>query len=86
MIEIGAYIAQDNPARARSFIGELHEFLNMLSSNPRIGRMRPELALGLRCISFVGYPYTIYYRVMARNAGVKVERVLHGARDVGAVF
>ena len=41
LVEIGAYIAQDNVARARSFIGELRDFLEMVALSPRIGRTRP---------------------------------------------
>ena len=86
IVEIGSYIADDNPSRARTFVGELDVFLSMLSRNPLIGRTRSELARDLRSIPFVGYPYTVCYRAMPRKAGVKVERVLHGARDVGPLF
>lgn len=86
LIEIGIYIAEGDPVRARSFIGELHDFLTLLSANPLIGRARPDLARGLRSIPFVGYSYTVFYRAKPRRDGVKVERVLHGARDVGSLF
>ena len=81
LIEIGDYISEDNPLRARTFILELLEFLAKIAGSPFIGRPRDDVRKGLRSVPFVGYPYTIYYRVLARRSGIKIERVLHGARD-----
>ena len=86
IIEIGGHIALDNAHRAQSFIGELQDFLAMLAENPMIGRTRPEHARGLRSIPFVGYKYSIYYRVIRGRTGITIERILHGARDVGRLF
>ena len=82
LVEIGAYIAQDNPERAESFIDELREFLTTVATNPYIGRPRDDMRKGVRSVPFAGYSYMIYYRVVARAKGAKIERVLHGARDV----
>jgi toxin ParE1/3/4 len=86
LVDIGSYIADDNPARAMSFILELRDFMQKVAANPFIGRPRDDLRMGLRSVPFIGYNYVIYYRVISQRAGIKVERVLHGARDVGRLL
>lgn len=86
LVEIGRYIAEDDPERARSFVIELRDFLKKVAARPYIGRSRDDLRNGLRSVPFVGYSYMIYYRVLARREGIKVERVLHGARDVSRLL
>jgi toxin ParE1/3/4 len=86
LVDIGEYIGADNPVRARTFILELRDFLSKIAASPFMGRPRAELRKGLRSIPLVGYSYTIYYRVLPRRSGIKVERVLHGARDVSRIF
>lgn len=86
LVEIGEYIADDNVARAESFIGELHDFLAKVAANPYLGRPRDDLRKGLRSVPFIGYSHVIYYRVLPRRAGIKVERVLHGARDISRLL
>ena len=85
-MDIGAYIADDNLERAASFIGELRDFLTMIAKTPYIGRPREDVRKGVRSVPFVGYRYVIYYRVLSRAKGVKIERVLHGARDVSRLM
>ena len=36
--QIGSYIAQDNPARASAFVGEIKEKIELLVSFPALGR------------------------------------------------
>lgn len=86
LVEIGSFIAEDDPVRAQTFVLELREFLKKVAASPFIGRPRDDVRKGLRSIPFVGYSYTIYYRVLARRSGIKVERVLHGARDFSRLF
>ena len=86
LVEIGDYISEDNPLRARTFILELHEFLSKVAASPFAGRPRDDVRKGLRSVPFVGYRYTIYYRVLPRSGGIKVERVLHCARDFSRLF
>lgn len=76
--EIKDYIARDNPRRALSFVRELRQVCERLAANPRMGRARPELRPGLR--SFPHGDYLIFYRPL--RDGVRVVRVLHGARDI----
>ena len=47
-----------------------------------MGRARPELAAELRSLP-VG-KYTIFYLPLSN--GVQIVRVLHGARDIDAIF
>ncbi|MBL8398922.1 MAG: type II toxin-antitoxin system RelE/ParE family toxin [Candidatus Accumulibacter sp.] len=80
--DIGDYIAQDNPLRAVSFVRELREACMRLVHHPGIGALRPELLSGLRIL-----PYGRY--LIAYSAGdttVRVERILHSARDIDALF
>ncbi len=53
-----------------------------LAESPGIGRRREELAPDLRSLP-VGN-HVIFYRV--RDDGIEVIRVLHGARDIDAIF
>ena len=80
--EIGDYIALDNPSRALSFIRELRARCRKIVDNPLAFPAREDLAPGLRFLP--QGQYLIFYRPM--DTTVRVERILHGARDVGAQF
>ena len=80
--EIGDYIALDNPPRALSFIRELRAQCRKLLDNPLAFPARDDLAPGLRVLPHG--QYLIFYRPM--DTTVRIERILHGARDVGAQF
>ena len=54
----------------------------MLAAQPMMGRAREELAPGVR--SFPFGRYVVFY--MPMDDGIDVVRVLHGARDIDAVF
>ncbi len=82
LAEIGVYIAKDNPARARSFVDELESRCAGLTEYPEAGRARPELAPDLR--SKPHGDYLIFYTPGAH--AVRVERILHGSRDVEGEF
>lgn len=86
MVDIGEYISINNPKRARTLIVELRTFLQKVAERPLMGRPRNELRRGLRSMPFVGYSYTIYYRVLPRRRGITVERILHHARDTSRLF
>jgi toxin ParE1/3/4 len=79
LLEIAAYIAQDNPDRALSFLDELEAKCLSLSHAPGIGTMRPELGKGIRMLPHGRY--LLFYRELA--AMIRIERVMHGARDIG---
>lgn len=64
-----------------AFVETLQERCHTLARFPLLGSSREELAPGLRMFS-VGN-YVIYYR--PQIGGVRIERVLHGARDADAL-
>jgi toxin ParE1/3/4 len=80
--EIGDYIAQDNPARAHSFVMELRRQCEKIHRNPLGYRARPELAEGLRSCAF--RHYVILFR--PEGANVLIVRMLHGAMDIPVRF
>jgi toxin ParE1/3/4 len=82
LAEIWAYIAEDSPERADAFADLLATKFEALARRPGMGRPRPELAADLR--SFTVGRYVVFYLPMSR--GVEIVRVLHGSRDIEAVF
>lgn len=79
LTDIAVFIAQDNPARALTFVDELEEKCNVLGLSPGIGTTRPELGEGV-CMMPHGR-YIIFYRLVTR--ALRIERILHSARDIG---
>ena len=77
-------IAKENPNAARRVMMRLRDLARMLAGAPAMGRIRPEL--GAHVHSFVADRYVIFYRPLGQASGIEVLRVLHGARDVDALF
>lgn len=80
--EIGDYIHADNPAAAYRFVRSLRVRCGELGDAPLAGRSRQELLPGLRSIAF--RRYVIFYTASAGD--VRIERILHGARDLPTLF
>ena len=80
--EIWWYIAQDNPDNADRFLDRLQERCWALADFPQMGTSRDDLKAGLR--SHPCGRYLIFYFPL--EDGIDVVRVLHGARDVEALF
>ncbi len=80
--EIWLYIAQDNPDSADALLDKIEECCQALAQFPFIGTNRDELMPDLRSLP-VGN-YLIFY--MPIEDGIVVVRVLHGMRDVDALF
>lgn len=78
---IADYIAQDNPARARTFIQEIRDKTTTLAEFPNIGR--PGRVIGTREL-VVHKNYIIAYRM--RGEAVEIIRVHHVAKRWPAVF
>ncbi len=80
--EILDFIAQDKPEAAVRFVGKLKPRCRLLADFPDLGTRRDDLASGLRtpCVG----NYVIYYRPI--DTRTRIERVLHAARDVEALF
>ena len=78
-MEIAVFIAHDNPERALRFVDELEGKCHALGASPSIGTPRPELGKGVKMLPYGRY--VIFYR--EANKGVRIERIMHGARDIG---
>ncbi|RUL86978.1 type II toxin-antitoxin system RelE/ParE family toxin [Tautonia sociabilis] len=78
LIEIWAYIAEDNLEAADRLLDKLNDTLQTLAEHPEMGRERPVLGPGLR--SFPIESFVVFYREAA--GGIEIVRVLHGRRDV----
>jgi toxin ParE1/3/4 len=82
--ELWQYIAHNSsPAAADRLEDELHVAMHRLAGMPRIGHVRSDVAdEALRFFSV--HKFLIVYRALDDH--LQVIRVLHGARDVGAVL
>ncbi len=81
------YIAQDNPERASSYLGEIEEQLLHLRDFPNIGNESKyaELrALGIRILPFDDY--LIFHTVNEKDKAVNIVRVLHGSVNYKQLF
>jgi toxin ParE1/3/4 len=79
--EITRYIAQDKPFAAVRLRDLLHREFRLLATNPRMGEALPDLGPDLRM--FCVGNYVILFR--PKQSGIAVARVIHGARDLGAL-
>jgi toxin ParE1/3/4 len=82
VVSIWSYIAVDSEAAADRFIDLLVQHFQLLGDNPHLGRRRDELRADYR--SFPVGDYLIFYR--AGQPGVRIMHVVHGRRDVEALF
>jgi toxin ParE1/3/4 len=59
--------------------------IGFLAANPNAGPRREELSPGIRSFPVDGYrAYLVFYQPL--KDGVVVARLVHGSRDVGAMF
>lgn len=82
LIEIGDHIALDSQANARRFVGKLMEQCQRIGKAPMGYAGRDDLAPGVRMAALGRY--VIFFRVLAE--AVRIERVLHGARNLPIVL
>lgn len=82
LIEIGDFIAQDDPGRAASFVAEIEAKMRTAAERPMSFPARDELHEGLR--SARHGRYLIFF--VKQGDEVQVVRVLHGARDLPRMF
>lgn len=80
--EIAEYIAQDSPRHAVRMLRLLRARMKEIARNPKIYRLRPEVGAEAR-LATVGN-YVILFRI--RENAVRIERVVHGARDLLAML
>jgi toxin ParE1/3/4 len=74
--ELGGIEAADR------WVEQLDTTLSLLATQPLMGRLRDELAPGLR--SFPFGRHVVF--CLPLHDGIEVVRLLHGARDIDAVF
>jgi len=80
LVDTGAEIAERSGSRetARRFLKRIMAVCDLLAANPEMGELRTEFASG--CYrSFSLGNYVIYFQPAVN--GVRIARILHGARD-----
>jgi len=82
LIAIGRYIAEDDPARAESFLAELEAKARQAAERPLSFPARDDISPGLRAA--VHGRYLLFFRDLADE--VRIVRVLHGARDLRRIM
>jgi toxin ParE1/3/4 len=82
--QIADYIARDNPNRAAGFVEELEAKCRAAAATPDLFPPRFELVSGLRMA--VHGRYLVFFRDLPEDGTVRVERVLHSARNVQALL
>lgn len=75
------FIARDKSGAASAFGEGLIAACELIAKNPGIGERRDDIAPNLKRFSYRGY--SIFFRVSENS--VRIQRVLHGARDAGMV-
>ena len=76
--DIWDYIADDSLDQADAWVDRLNDQLQLLTTQPLMGRQRDELAPSVRSLPFGRY--IIFY--VPLDDGIDVVRVLHSARDI----
>jgi len=82
LLDIGDFIAKDSRANARRFVAQLIEQCQRIGRTPMGYASREDLAAGLRMAPLGRY--VIFFRVL--DGTVRIERVVHGARNLPAVL
>ncbi|WP_213460381.1 type II toxin-antitoxin system RelE/ParE family toxin [Thiocapsa sp.] len=82
LIAIWEYVADNNPSAADRLLDMLDARIDRLADHPFLGPARPDIARDFRYL--VCDNYLILYRALAD--AVEIVRVLHGARNLTAIF
>jgi len=83
LLELWLTIAEENLVAADESLDTIQATVSLLGTQPEMGRVRPELADGLRSFP-TRTPYIIFYVTEAN--GLLIVRVLHHARDIDADY
>lgn len=83
LLELWLHIAEENPVTADESLDSIHSTVALLAAQLEMGRVRPELADGLRSFP-TRTPYIIFY--VPDEDGVLIIRVLHHARDINTEY
>ena len=78
--EIVSFIADENPIAAEAIADKIEKNLELLSENPKLGRIpRDEEIRNLGYRYIIVQNYIIFYTIEERT--IFVHRILHGARN-----
>ena len=80
--EIAAYIAQDNPRRAVTFIQEIRVKFRDIQRSPTLYQLRPDIGEDARMATVGRYAILFWITEHA----VRIERVVYGGRDLPGIF
>ena len=83
LLELWLTIAEENLVAADESLDTIQATVSLLVTQPEMGRVRAELAAGLRSFP-TRTPYIIFY--VAETDGLLIVRVLHHARDIDADY
>lgn len=87
LLEIGEYIALDNPIRAMTFIDEITHSLNKtLSIFPHSGKISEELDLNKEIRVWSYSNYNSYYHVLDDKQIVEVLFIFNANRDISSLI
>ena len=81
--EIWEFIARDDLSAANRLVDRIEEACSTLARMPRLGRPRPDIT-SKPLFLFPVEEYLIVYRTDAN--GMRIVRVVHGARNLPALF
>jgi toxin ParE1/3/4 len=83
LASIWRYLAVEaSAAVADRTVQTVRQHCDLLSSQPAMGRLRPDIARDIRASLSAGY--LVLYR--STQTEVEIARVLHGSRDIAAAF
>ncbi|MEW6006413.1 MAG: type II toxin-antitoxin system RelE/ParE family toxin [Stygiobacter sp.] len=78
--EIISFIADDNPNAANSIADKIEKKIELLSENPKLGRIpRDEDIRNLGYRYIIVQSYIVFYTIEERT--IIIHRILHGARN-----
>lgn len=82
LIEIWLNIANDSRLAADRFLDTIAQRILQLATFPESGPRRPDIGAEVRALTIGNY--LVLYRITEKH--IEIVRVLHGARDVSALF
>lgn len=85
--DIATYIAVNDPVAAEKFGAELWRTFGRMAEAPRSGRAVPGFGVPLHVVRVSSRfrRYLVFYRLIDETT-IEIVRVLHGARDLGAIL
>jgi toxin ParE1/3/4 len=84
-----AYLAERNPASAERFLTALIDELNQLAEHRELGRRYPfknPVLKEVRAHGIRGFRKYLIFYIPLGDDGIEAIRILHGARDIEAIF